>query len=100
MAVKENVKVEEILDGDDLEDMINDAKETLKDGVKEMSRKINWKLYAKCVAGVVVVGAASIALYKWRKSKKAATTAVVVSTPSSADNTDSQVAPAATVVEI
>ena len=63
-------------------------------------KNINWKLYAKCVAGVVLVGAASIALYKWRKSKKTSATAVVVATPSSDNSVASEVAPATTVVEI
>ena len=100
MAVKE--KIDEILDGDNLEDMINDVKEDLNNGGEKMTKKnINWKLYAKCVAGVVVVGAASIALYKWRKNKKSAATAVVVATPSS-DNSGANetVAPATTVVQI
>ena len=91
---KENVKVEEILDGDDFQD-------TEEMGGEKMTMKnINWKLYAKCALGVVIVGAASVALYKWRKNKKTATTAVVVATPSSDNSGASEVAPSATVVEI
>lgn len=89
---KENVKVEEILDG---EDVILEGK-----GEDVMKKKINWKLLAKCTAGVLVVGAASVALYKWRKSKKVSTTAVVVATPSVDNSTNTEVTPTATVVEI
>lgn len=86
MANKENLK--------DVEDVIIE-------GTEDVKKKINWKLLAKCTAGVLVVGAASVALWKWRKSKKVSTTAVVVSTPSSADcNSNETVAPATTVVEI
>lgn len=90
--VKENVKVEEIFD----EDVIVEEKgeETMK------NKKINWKLLAKCTAGIVLVGAASVALYKWRKSKKVSTTAVVVATPSDNSGANETVAPTATVVEI
>lgn len=98
MAIKE--KLEDILDGDNLQDMIDDAKETLKDGGEKMNKKIDWKLWGKCAAGVLIVGAAGVLLYKWRKSKKTTPTAVVVSTPSTTDNTDSQVGSATTVVEI
>lgn len=89
---KENVKVEEVLDGEEILETVGG----------EMKKKINWKLLAKCTAGVVIVGAASVALWKWRKSKKVSTTAVVVSTPSSTDSVDSQVAstPNTTVVQI
>ena len=86
------------------------AKENLKDVEMEdvimegteVKKPINWKLLMKCTAGVVIVGAASVALWKWRKSKKVSTTAVVVSTPSSTDSVDSQVAstPNTTVVQI
>lgn len=75
MAIKE--KIEEILDGEEL------TTENENGGEEVMKKPINWKLYAKCVAGVVLVGAAGVMLYKWRKSKKTPTTAVVVSTPSS-----------------
>lgn len=93
---KENVKVEEILDGEEFET----TNETEGD-VKMENKKINWKLYGKCVAGVLLVGAASIALYKWRKNKKASATAVVVATPSSDNSATSEtVAPATTVVQI
>lgn len=86
---KENVKVEEVLDGEEILETVGG----------EMKKKINWKLLAKCTAGVVIVGAASVALWKWRKSKKA-TTAVVVTTPS-VDNTATEtVAPQPTVVTI
>ena len=95
MAVKENVKVEEILDGEEFET----TNET-ENGGEVMNKKINWKLYLKCAAGVAIVGAASIALYKWRKNKKAATTAVVVSTPSNNSGANETVAQPTTVVEI
>ena len=97
MAVKENLN--------DMEDVLNGEEFTTENengGEEKMTKKnINWKLYAKCVGGVLLVGAASIALYKWRKSKKAATTAVVVATPSTNSATDSEIAqPATTVVQI
>ena len=93
MAVKENVKVEEILDGEEF------TTEN-ENGGEEMTKKnINWKLYGKCVAGVLLVGVAGAMLYKWRKSKKAATVAVVT-TPSNNSGANETVAPAATVVEI
>lgn len=89
MANKENVKVEDVI----LEDVELGGEESMK-------KKINWKLLAKCTAGVVIVGAASVALWKWRKSKKA-TTAVVVTTPCEQpnDNTTNE-AVGSTVVEI
>nr|DAR75052.1 MAG TPA: ATPase [Caudoviricetes sp.] len=95
MAVKENLNgnMEDVFDGEDFT--------TTENGGEKMTMKnINWKLYAKCALGVVIVGAASVALYKWRKSKKTSATAVVVSTPSSDNSGASEVAPAATVVEI
>ena len=61
MAIKE--KIEEILDGDNLDEMIDDAKETLNGGEKMTKKNINWKLYAKCVAGVVLVGAVTTSTY-------------------------------------
>lgn len=81
---------------------LKDVEDVIIEGTEDVKKKINWKLLAKCTAGVLVVGAASVALWKWRKSKKVSTTAVVVSTPSSADGVDSQVAstPNTTVVEI
>lgn len=85
---KENVKVEEILD----EDVILEGGETMK-------KKINWKLLAKCTAGVILVGAASVALYKWRKSKKVAS-AVVVTTPCEPNDNTANEAVAPTVVTI
>ena len=88
---KENVKVEEILNGEEILETV---------GGEDMKKKINWKLLAKCTAGVVLVGAASVALWKWRKNKKS-TTVAVVATPSVDSNSNEAVAPAATtVVEI
>ena len=84
---KENLKDVE------MEDVMEDL-ETV-----EMKKKINWKLLAKCTAGVVIVGAASVALWKWRKSKKA-TTAVVVTTPCEPNDNTANEAVAPTVVEI
>ena len=89
---KENLKVEDVFDGEEI-------LETVGEGAEKMKKKINWKLLAKCTAGVVIVGAASVALWKWRKSKKATTT-VVVATPSNVDDSNTEVAPATTVVEI
>lgn len=85
---KENVKVEDVI----LEDVELGGEETMK-------KKINWKLLAKCTAGVVIVGAASVALWKWRKSKKA-TTAVVVTTPCEPNDNTANEAVAPTVVQI
>jgi len=62
-----------------------------------MKKKINWKLLMKCTAGVVIVGAASVALWKWRKSKKATTT-VVVATPSNVNDSNPEVATGNTTV--
>lgn len=90
MANKENLK--------DVE--MEDVMEDLETVGGEMKKKINWKLLAKCTAGVVIVGAASVALWKWRKSKKVSTTAVVVATPSDNSGANETVAPATTVVEI
>ena len=90
---KENVKVEDAFDGEEI-------LETVGEGAEKMKKKINWKLLAKCTAGVVIVGAASVALWKWRKSKKVSTTAVVVATPSDNSGANETVAPATTVVEI
>ena len=88
---KENVKVEEILNGEEILETV---------GGEDMKKKINWKLLAKCTAGVVLVGAASVALWKWRKNKKS-TTVAVATTPSVDSNSNEAVAPAATtVVEI
>ena len=87
---KENVKVEDVFDGEEI-------LETVGEGAEKMKKKINWKLLAKCTAGVVIVGAASVALWKWRKSKKATTT-VVVATPSNVDDSNTEVAPAQTTV--
>lgn len=89
---KENVKVEEVLDGEEILETV---------GGENMKKKINWKLLAKCTMGVVIVGAASVALYKWRKSKKATTT-VVVATPSDNIGANPEVAPTGntTVVQI
>lgn len=90
---KENLKVEDVFDGEEI-------LETVGEGAEKMKKKINWKLLAKCTAGVVIVGAASVALWKWRKSKKS-TTVAVVATPSVDSNSNEAVAPAATtVVEI
>ena len=48
MAVKENVKVEEILDGEEF------TTEN-ENGGEEMTKKnINWKLYGKCVTEVLL----------------------------------------------
>lgn len=92
---KEKIEVEEILDGEDF------TTEETEGDVKMTKKPINWKLYGKCVAGVVIVGVAGALLYKWRKSKKVSTTAVVVSTPSDNSVTNETVAqPATTVVEI
>ena len=95
MAKEMKEKMEDVLNGEEFET-------TEIGGEKMENKKINWKLYGKCVLGVAIVGVASIAVWKWRKSKKVSTTAVVVSTPSSADSVDSQVAstPNTTVVEI
>ena len=89
---KENLKVEDVFDGEEI-------LETVGEGAEKMKKKINWKLLMKCTAGVVIVGAASVALYKWRKSKKATTT-VVVATPSNVDDSNTEVAPNTTVVQI
>ena len=86
---KENVKVEEILDGEEILETVGG----------EMKKKINWKLLAKCTAGVVIVGAASVALWKWRKSKKS-TTVAVVATPSVDSSNTEAVGTTTTVVEI
>ena len=87
MANKENLK--------DVEDVILEE----VGGEETMKKPINWKLLMKCTAGVIVVGAASVALWKWRKSKKVATT-VVVATPSESNiGANPEVAPT-TVVEI
>ena len=88
MVNKENLK--------DVEDVILEE----VGGEETMKKPINWKLLMKCTAGVVIVGAASVALWKWRKSKKA-TTAVVVTTPCESNNSGATetVAPT-TVVEI
>lgn len=85
-----------------MKDKLEEMEEVIIEGTENAKKGINWKLLAKCTAGVVIVGAASVALWKWRKSKKVSTTAVVVSTPSSTDGVDSQVAstPNTTVVEI
>ena len=99
MANKENLNVnmEDVLNSEDFET----TNETENGGEKMTKKNINWKLYAKCVGGVLLVGAASVALYKWRKSKKASATAVVVATPSSDNSATSEtVAPATTVVQI
>jgi len=94
MAKEMKEKMEDVLNGEEFET-------TEIGGEKMENKKINWKLYGKCVLGVAIVGVASIAVWKWRKSKKVSTTAVVVSTPSSADcNSNETVAPATTVVEI
>ena len=78
---------------------MEDVMEDLETVGGEMKKKINWKLLAKCTAGVVIVGAASVALWKWRKSKKA-TTAVVVATPCEPNDNTANEAVAPTVVEI
>ena len=78
---------------------MEDVMEDLETVGGEMKKKINWKLLAKCTAGVVIVGAASVALWKWRKSKKA-TTAVVVTTPCEPNDNTANEAVAPTVVEI
>lgn len=78
---------------------MEDVMEDLETVGGEMKKKINWKLLAKCTAGVVIVGAASVALWKWRKSKKA-TTAVVVTTPCEPNDNTANEAVTPTVVEI
>lgn len=78
---------------------MEDVMEDLETVGGEMKKKINWKLLAKCTAGVVIVGAASVALWKWRKSKKT-TTAVVVTTPCEPNDNTANEAVAPTVVEI
>lgn len=78
---------------------MEDVMEDLETVGGEMKKKINWKLLAKCTAGVVIVGAASVALWKWRKSKKA-TTAVVVTTPCEPNDNTANEAVAPTVVQI
>lgn len=85
--LNENVEEVKVEDGE------IGGEETMK------NKKINWKLLMKCTAGVVLVGAASVALYKWRKSKKVSS-AVVVTTPCEPNNSsDSQVG-SSTLVEI
>ena len=94
MANKENLNVnmEDVLNGEDFETTNENGGETT------MKKNINWKLYLKCAAGVAIVGAASIALYKWRKNKKASATVAVVTTPSSDNSGASEVTSAPTTV--
>ena len=93
MAKEMKEKMEDVLNGEEFET-------TEIGGEKMENKKINWKLYGKCVLGVAIVGVASIAVWKWRKSKKVSTTAVVVATPSDNSGANETVAPTATVVEI
>ena len=81
-----------------VKEKLEEMEEVIMEGT-EVKKPINWKLLAKCTAGVLVIGAASVALWKWRKSKKVATVAVVA-TPSSDNSGANEVTPAATVVEI
>lgn len=88
---KENVKVEDVVFD---EDVVLEEK-------GDVNMKKNWKTYTKYAIGAVAVIGTGLLIYKWRKSKKASTTAVVVATPS-VDNsvTDEAVAPNTTVVQI